>query len=83
MLEVMEHEASCFITLTYNDENLPNPPVVSKREAQLFIKRLRKLLYPKLFRYYIVGEYGDKSNRPHYHALLFGVSPTQEKEILS
>ena len=41
------HEASlweknCFITLTYNDDNLPANGSVSKREFQLFMKRLRK-----------------------------------------
>jgi len=81
MLEVMEHEASCFITLTYNDEHLPNPPEISKRELQLFLKRLRKAIYPRSFRYYCVGEYGDKSHRPHYHGILFGIGPTEEEVI--
>jgi len=36
----------------------------------LFIKRLRKQGYK--FRYYGVGEYGEKTLRPHYHLAAFG-----------
>lgn len=65
------HGDSLWVTLTYNDENLPKPPHVSKTEIQLFLKRLRKLVKP--FRYLIVGEYGEKSWRPHYHCCFFGM----------
>jgi hypothetical protein len=44
---------------------------LSKRDLQLFFKRLRKqLCFP--VRYYAAGEYGDKTFRPHYHVCLFG-----------
>lgn len=73
MLERNLHEKACCATLTYSDENLPEGGSVSIRDAQLFIKRLRKAVEPERLRYYIVGEYGDISFRPHYHAVLFGV----------
>lgn len=38
---------------------------------QLYFKQLRKKLEPKSIKYYCVGEYGDRGNRPHYHALIF------------
>lgn len=45
------------------------------RDAQLWLKRLRKKIskyYPnEKIRYYIVGEYGTESLRPHWHCLLF------------
>lgn len=70
------HEASlyddnCYITLTYNSENLPVDGSVNIRHYQLFMKRLRKMYYPKTIRYFHCGEYGEKMGRPHYHAILF------------
>jgi hypothetical protein len=62
---------NCFITLTYDDDHLPRNCGLDKRDFQLFMKRLRKKYKGKKIRYYMCGEYGGKSNRPHYHALLF------------
>lgn len=65
---------NCFITLTYNDDELPvgatTRSTVSKREWVLFMKRLRKE-YGEGIRFFATGEYGDKNDRAHYHALLF------------
>lgn len=71
MLEAAQYDHNAFATLTYSDDNLPEDNSVSTREIQLFIKRLRKC-YPDKFRYFAVGEYGEKSGRPHYHLALFG-----------
>lgn len=49
-------------------------PCLSKRDVQLFFKRLRISAYRKTqenMRYFIVGEYGPSTKRPHYHALIF------------
>lgn len=43
-------------------------------DAQKFLKRLRKHLnkfYNEKIRYYIVSEYGPRTYRPHYHAVIF------------
>ena len=65
------HNDNCFITLTYSPENLPPDGSLRKGDFQKFMKRLRKQ-YKHKIRYYHCGEYGDKNNRPHYHAILFG-----------
>ena len=70
--EASMHEDNCFITLTYNPENLPPDGGLRKSDFQKFIKRLRKAIHPNKVRYYHCGEYGDNTNRPHYHAILFG-----------
>lgn len=79
-LESMLWESSVFLTLTYSPELYPEDGCVSKRELQLFLKRLRKLL-PQPIRYYGVGEYGDLSKRAHYHLILFNVYPGNAPDI--
>jgi len=74
LLEATQHENKSFITLTYNDKNAPKDHSLDPSHYKNFIKRLRKAIYPKKIRYYLVGEYGDHTQRPHYHAALFGLS---------
>lgn len=47
-------------------------PTLRKRHYQLFFKRLRKW-YGKPIRYFGTGEYGSKTQRPHYHFIIFGL----------
>ncbi|QCQ84974.1 replication initiator protein [Blackfly microvirus SF02] len=70
--EASLHEENSFVTLTYNDRNLPDDYSVSVRALQLFLKRLRKKIEPRRVRFYACGEYGEKTLRPHYHIILFG-----------
>lgn len=77
LLECAERKDNAFVTLTYSDENLPPGGTLVPRDLQLFLKRLRKS-FPQKLRYYGVGEYGDESERPHYHLALFGY-PTCER----
>lgn len=65
---------ACFITLTYNKEHLPADMSLHKDEIQRFFKRLRKSLGEQKIKYFACGEYGDKNFRPHYHAIIFGLS---------
>lgn len=66
------HRENAFITLTYSREHVPADWSVSVEAIQKFIKRLRRRVEPARFRYFAVGEYGEKLSRPHYHVLLFG-----------
>lgn len=82
------HEASlfrnnCFITLTYNNENIPSNGSLRKSDFVKFMKRLRKrfsgleavadedstITFP--IRFFHCGEYGSQLSRPHHHAILF------------
>lgn len=72
--EASLHRVSIFLTLTYDDEHLPPGGTLVKRDVQLFFKRLRK--QAGKLRYYVCGEYGDRTCRPHYHAIIFGWCPT-------
>ncbi len=60
-----------FLTLTYDDEHLPQG--LKKVDVQLFLKRLRKFYEPRTIRYFFCGEYGETTKRPHYHAIIYGV----------
>lgn len=69
------HEAqcwseNCFLTLTYSDENLPPDGSLDHRHFQLFMKRVREHFKQRV-RFFMCGEYGPQTLRPHYHALLF------------
>lgn len=69
-----------FVTLTYNNQNLPftesGVPTLKKKDIQDFMKRLReryKKISNKKISYFFVGEYGKLKNRPHYHAIIFNL----------
>lgn len=70
--EAQLHEENCFLTLTYSNEHLPVDYSVHPRVMQLFMKKLRKEIFPKKVRFYLGAEYGDQNLRPHYHVILFG-----------
>lgn len=69
--EASLYEENSFLTLTYNDENLPEDRSVKKSEMQNFMKRLRKKIEPRKIRFFGCGEYGERLGRPHYHLCLF------------
>lgn len=68
MHEAKLHDASCFLTLTYDDKHLPADGNLELEELQKFFKRLRHPAGP--LRYFACGEYGESTLRPHYHVLL-------------
>lgn len=73
-----------FVTLTFNDSNLP---LTAEGVPTLRKKAFRKWLNNQIrdqgpFRYYAVGEYGEKYLRPHYHMALFPQSYEQADSIL-
>ncbi|WNK14301.1 MAG: replication initiator protein [Microvirus sp.] len=72
--EASLYERNCFVTLTYDDEHLPSGSTLVYRDFQLFMKRLRKE-FPRMpddgIRFFMCGEYGEDTQRPHYHVCLF------------
>jgi len=78
--ELEEHDRAIFITLTYDDFNIPDSESLRKQDLVKFFKRLRKRTDKKI-RYFAVGEYGDLTDRPHYHAIIFGLG-LMDKSII-
>lgn len=69
LLESSIHDHSSFLTLTYDDDSCPSELIPD--HYQKWLKRLRKVS-PKIS-YYLVGEYGGRTFRPHFHAAVFGL----------
>lgn len=87
ILETKSWQDNWFVTLTYEDEFLT--PVCDEKsgeflnatlvpdEVQAFMKRLREF-YQRTYghvgiRFYMAGEYGDTTYRPHYHLIIFNL----------
>lgn len=74
-LELQQHDNAAFTTTTYDDAHLP--ATLEKRHFQLWLKRLRaraiRSAATKSLRFFGCGEYGETNQRPHYHAIIFGL----------
>lgn len=80
-------DSSYFFTLTYNEESVPYVTndngdkfnTVCRDDVQKFMKRLRKHLYlchgdSYRIKFFLCSEYGPKTNRPHYHGIIFNIT---------
>lgn len=81
VLESECHEENAFVTLTYSDDTRPGQLVPA--DLRGFLKRLRFYLAQqgRRFRYFAVGEYGERTDREHYHLMLFGCGLADEALI--
>lgn len=73
LLENQQHSTSVFTTLTIDDAR--NTGTLEKQAYSLWIKRLREKLRSEanvFIRHFGCGEYGEQTQRPHYHAIIFG-----------
>ena len=78
MHEAQMYDDNSFLTLTYNDANLPPFGTLFYKDFQDFMKRFKSAVAYNFsaaaaarIRFYMCGEYGEKTGRPHYHALIF------------
>lgn len=77
--EAQMHEKNCFITLTYDDAHLASPKLIYS-DFQNFMKRLRRTQNDPIG-VFVTGEYGDKTKRPHWHAILFNYDFSDRKAL--
>lgn len=77
-LELQDHPSAVFTTLTYDSRSLP--ATLQKHHLAGFLKRLRKKKRGGI-RFFAAGEYGERTNRPHYHAILYGCSEADRQAI--
>lgn len=78
MNEKDHSDSAYFVTYTYDEENLPFTEnglmEINYKDHQDFMKRLRKN-HQKTIKYFTVGEYGEKTFRPHFHSIIFNANP--------
>lgn len=89
--EAQLYDTNWFATFTYNDESLPKSGGLEYEDFQLFMKRLRRKIrgqrpgpegnYP--LRFFCAGEYGGRTGRPHFHAILFNAKFGDEQEFMN
>lgn len=82
LLESMLWSENFFVTFTYEDENLVivgdyDLATLIPDDVTKFFKRLREYYRDKYnhtgIRFYMAGEYGDTTFRPHYHVICFNL----------
>lgn len=66
------HNASSFLTLTYEDNRRPHD--LKYEHIQSFLRDSRKSLGARSVRFFCVGEYGERTEREHWHLILFGMA---------
>lgn len=75
---------SSFLTLTYDEKHCPKDKSLVPNDLTLFLKRLReyysRVYNKKDIRYFACGEYGERTYRPHYHMILFGVDFSEDRK---
>lgn len=69
--EMRYAHSAFFVTLTLR---FAPQSGVSKRHLQLYLKRLRKRRSLGKIVYFAVAEYGERTLRPHYHAIIFNAT---------
>lgn len=90
--ESLCHPFWYFVTLTYDEKNVQyvnldkTDPTLVPSDLNKFLRTLRntrRKTQNGSFRYYACGEYGDRTHRPHYHAIIYSdvaVSPDEIQE---
>ena len=61
-----------FITLTYDEDKIPKDHGLHHEHVQRFVKEVRRKFKGKKIVYFVCGEYGTSTSRPHYHLITFG-----------
>lgn len=83
--ELKVSKSARFITLTYDDDNIPEDGKINYDDVNLFLKRLRHFMKEDdldyRLRYYMVGEYGTRTQRPHYHGIMFNIPEKTNQKI--
>lgn len=87
--EAQLYDNNLFVTLTYDSEHVPRSLSLEYRDFQLFMKRVRKRFKgvsvapngKRPLRFFVAGEYGGQTGRPHWHAVLFNLALRDQERL--
>lgn len=68
-LKKIERPFHYFLTLTYDNEHLPDDGLCHKEDLKKFLNNLNTSFGLKM-RYFATSDYGSINNRAHYHAII-------------
>lgn len=72
-------------TLTYSDDKVPScesgEMSLCREDIKNWKKDFRRFLDGNKVSWLCCGEYGPSTNRPHYHGLIFNITPLQKVKI--
>lgn len=78
-----QHRNTEWVTLTYAPEYLPPGGTLVPSHLSYWVRMVRQSVRRSrdgVVRFFGVGEYGERSKRPHYHVFLFGLMPWEKAE---
>lgn len=82
-LELQRHPSAVFTTLTYNETH--HPVTLRPDHITRWVKKLRtyatRYTTVRTIRFFACGEYGEQNQRPHYHAILYGLDSRHARMI--
>ena len=79
-LKKLDRPFHYFLTLTYNDENLPEDNYCDKTHLKKFLNNLNTS-FGLSMRYYGCSDYGSINNRAHYHAIITSTKKITQEQV--
>lgn len=70
IIEARNHEFAHFVTLTYDEDHMDSASL-DPSHFNKFIQNLRNKFRGTKISYFMCGEYGGKTGRRHFHAIIF------------
>ena len=79
-IKKLERPFQYFLTLTYDEENLPDDKLCNKTDIKKFLNNLNTS-FGLSMRYFCTADYGSINNRAHYHAIILSTKKITQKQV--
>lgn len=78
-IKKLERPFQYFLTLTYDEEHLPDDKLCNKIDIKKFLNNLNTS-FGLSMRYYCTADYGSINNRAHYHAIILSTKKIRQNQ---